>query len=159
MENGYGLSFTAEQINVNLGNAEKAILHTQQTLTPEQQAQARENIGAGCKTKVIDFDELGLTDTLLDLVLDGGGMAAGNSNTFWEEVNTDAPIVIQFTFGEVFVENSVSTKIISGGATASLMFEAFVTGSDLSMTRVTTVIGRITNDPTGVNFIVKTSVV
>lgn len=54
MANEVTLNFTAEQINVNLENAGNAILHTEQTLTPEQQEQARENIGTCAAPVVLD---------------------------------------------------------------------------------------------------------
>lgn len=45
-ENEYELSFTAEEVDERLRKAGEAVLSTEQTLTPDQQAQARENIGA-----------------------------------------------------------------------------------------------------------------
>lgn len=45
-ENEYELSFTAEEVDERLRKAGEAVLSTEQTLTPEQQAQARANIGA-----------------------------------------------------------------------------------------------------------------
>ena len=51
----YRLSYTAEQIEERLENAGNAILHTEQTLTSEQQEQARANIGAGAAPVVIDL--------------------------------------------------------------------------------------------------------
>lgn len=52
MANEVTLNFTAEQIDVRLENAGNAILHTEQTLTPEQQEQARANIGASIIPRV-----------------------------------------------------------------------------------------------------------
>lgn len=46
MADEYKLSFTAEEIDERLGRVGSTILHTSQDLTTEQQAQARENIGA-----------------------------------------------------------------------------------------------------------------
>lgn len=46
MENEYELSFTAKEIDERLTKAGSAVLYTQQTLTEEQKAQARQNIGA-----------------------------------------------------------------------------------------------------------------
>lgn len=45
MANEFTLNFTAEQIDLRLENAGNAILHTEQELTPEQQEQARKNLG------------------------------------------------------------------------------------------------------------------
>lgn len=47
MANEYKLSYTASEIDNRLGIAGNAILYTEQTLTEEQKAQARANIGAG----------------------------------------------------------------------------------------------------------------
>lgn len=52
------LNFTAEQIDLRLENAGNAIVHTEQTLTEEQKAQARANIG------VVTLPVVELTTTL-----------------------------------------------------------------------------------------------
>lgn len=49
------LNFTAEQIDLRLENAGNAILHTEQTLTEEQKAQARANIGVGVTLPVVEL--------------------------------------------------------------------------------------------------------
>lgn len=53
------LNFTAEQIDLRLENAGNAILHTEQTLTDEQKAQARKNIGVEATT-VLDLSDYGI---------------------------------------------------------------------------------------------------
>lgn len=103
MENEkYELSFTAEQINVHLGNAANAILHTEQTLSPEQQAQARNNIGAGLA--IIDLDTYGVQP--INLILgslfqqNGGKMENVDLGDLMEDLLTDKPLCMKFTFGE-----------------------------------------------------------
>lgn len=87
MANEVTLNFTAEQIDVRLENAGNAILHTEQTLTPEQQEQARKNIGAEAGAPVM----LELTDYGIDvamLLLSGGGAVRYEDvGSFWEDVN------------------------------------------------------------------------
>lgn len=114
---------------------------------------------AMCKPKVIDLDKLGLTEALLGLAMAGGGSEAGDSDTFWEEANTDRPIVIQFTLDALLIKCAVSTTVSLNDIQSSLIFESFLQASDLSLTRVTVIIGRVLNDPTAVNFNVKVSAV
>lgn len=98
----YELSFTAEQIDVHLENAANAILHTTQTLTPEQQAQARDNIGAGMA--LIDLDTYG--ETPINLILgslfqqNGGKMENVDIGDLMEDLLTDKPLCMKFTFGD-----------------------------------------------------------
>lgn len=53
-ENEYELSFTAEEVDERLRKAGEAVLSTEQTITPEQQAQATKNIGAVPVNKTFD---------------------------------------------------------------------------------------------------------
>lgn len=98
----YELSFTAEQIDVHLENAANAILHTTQTLTPEQQAQARDNIGAGMA--LIDLDTYGTQSINLilgSLFQQGGGKMEGvDLGNLMVDLCTDKPVCMKFTFGE-----------------------------------------------------------
>jgi hypothetical protein len=63
MANEVTLNFTAEQIDVRLENAGNAILHTEQTLTPEQQAQARANMNAA------DAEVVGNIEAALEAII------------------------------------------------------------------------------------------
>lgn len=102
MANEFTLSFTAEQIDVRLENAGNAILHTEQTLTPEQQAQARDNIGAGMV--LINLDTYGTQPINLilgSLFQQGGGkMENVDIGDLMEDLLTDKPLCMKFTFGE-----------------------------------------------------------
>jgi hypothetical protein len=85
------LNFTAEQIDLRLENAGNAILHAEQTLTPEQQAQALKNLGAETGVPVV----LNLADYGIDFstpLLAGGGAAIYEDvGSFWEDVNKVKP--------------------------------------------------------------------
>lgn len=75
MANEYKLSYTASDIDAKLGKVDSAILFEPQTLTEEQKAQARANIGAGAledaPPKFVDsIDEC--TDTTREYVLPDG---------------------------------------------------------------------------------------
>lgn len=102
MANEFTLNFTGEQIDVRLENAGNAILHTAQPLTPEQQAQARENIGAGLA--LIDLDTYGTQP--INLILgslfqqNGGKMENVDLGDLMEDLLTDKPLCVKFTFGE-----------------------------------------------------------
>lgn len=102
MANEFTLNFTGEQINVRLENAGNAILHTAQPLTPEQQAQARENIGAGLA--LIDLDTYGMQP--INLILgslfqqNGGEVKNVDIGDLMEDLLTDKPLCMKFTFGE-----------------------------------------------------------
>ena len=52
MAEEYKLSYTGKEIDERLGNAGNAVTHTAQTLTDEQKAQARANIGAAAVGEV-----------------------------------------------------------------------------------------------------------
>lgn len=52
MATEYQLSYTANEIDERLGKIDKAVLHTNQLLTDEQKAQARQNIGAASEAQV-----------------------------------------------------------------------------------------------------------
>ena len=54
----YKLSYTGSEINDRLGKVENAILYTEQTLTEEQKAQARANIGATAGEEVEFADSI-----------------------------------------------------------------------------------------------------
>lgn len=102
MANEFTLNFTGEQIDVRLENAGNAILHTAQPLTPEQQAQARENIGAGLA--LIDLDTYGTQPINLilgSLFQQGGGKMEGvDLGNLMVDLCTDRPVCMKFTFGE-----------------------------------------------------------
>ena len=66
MAGEYTLSYTAEQINERLGKAGNAVLFTSQTLTDEQKAQARDNIGA---VSSVDFAAIATIGTNPENVL------------------------------------------------------------------------------------------
>jgi len=59
----YKLSYTAQQIDEKLGEINNVVKYTQQTLTDEQKAQARENISA---VSIEEVEEL-LGNTLKNL--------------------------------------------------------------------------------------------
>lgn len=152
----YALSFTAEQINVNLGNAENAILHTKQTLTPEQQAQARENIGAGEASQLIDIDEMGISDAMLALFEQGGGECELGENINWEPwdvLNTRKPVMAHCTIAPVNIEfysaNTTVTFIVSEGKANFLSYDLNLIQGDSSF-RMTVFVERYFNyDGTG----------
>lgn len=52
MTTEYKLSYTAQEIDERLGQIDDVVVCTSQSLTPEQQAQSRENIGAFAKSDV-----------------------------------------------------------------------------------------------------------
>lgn len=75
------------------GSAEAvdAVLYTPQTLTPEQQEQARKNIGAEVSVPVmLDLKDYGID--YASLLLAGGGAAVYEDvGSFWEDVNAVKP--------------------------------------------------------------------
>lgn len=100
------LNFTAEQINSRLENAGNAILHTEQTLPPEQQAQARQNIGAETGVPVVlNLKKYGID--FADLLLAGGGATIYEDvGSFWEDVNKVKPgqaLLLSSDFGALLV--------------------------------------------------------
>ena len=66
MANEYRLSYTAEEIDEKLGKVDNAVLYTPQTLTEEQKAQARANIGAGKSEDIVELQNL-LLDKSINL--------------------------------------------------------------------------------------------
>ena len=66
MSNEYRLSYTAEEIDEKLGKVDNAVLYTPQTLTEEQKAQARANIGAGKSEDIVELQNL-LLDKSINL--------------------------------------------------------------------------------------------
>ena len=58
MENSYTLPFSAEDIGERLTSAGNSILFTKQTLTEEQKAQARENIGAKSEGDCVTSEDI-----------------------------------------------------------------------------------------------------
>lgn len=63
MADNFKLSMTAEEIDETLQKAGNAVLFTEQTLTEEQQAQARANMNAA------DAEVVGDIDAALDAIL------------------------------------------------------------------------------------------
>ena len=64
----YTLPYRAEKVEQLLRNAENAVLKTSQKLTPEEQAQARDNIGAiagveKLETAYLEFEQGGITSS------------------------------------------------------------------------------------------------
>ena len=112
MAENYKLSLTAEEIDQRLANA---LLATEQTLTPEQQTQARENIGAGSKPVVIDLDHYGaegatIADAITALILQGGGQTQVEVGSLFTDIPADRPIHVRFLYGGVM-------PVTVGGAT------------------------------------------
>lgn len=87
------LNFTAEQIDLRLENAGNAILHTEQTLTPEQQEQARKNIGA--EAVMLELTDYGI-DVARLLLSGGGAVRYEDVGSFWEDVNATQPGQVLF---------------------------------------------------------------
>jgi hypothetical protein len=113
------------------GSAEAvdAVLYTPQTLTPEQQEQARKNIGVEVSVPVM----LNLTDYGIDaesLLLTGGGAAIYEDvGAFWEDVKAVKPgqsLLLTSRFGEYLIVPPPST----------LYFD--ITGSDTTVFNILT---------------------
>lgn len=70
----YKLSYTASDIDARLGEIDNVIKHTQQDLTEEQQAQARDNIGAVSLEEVEELlgieEEFSVTGEVVELNVD-----------------------------------------------------------------------------------------
>ena len=74
MENEHKLSYTAAEIEERLGKAGDAVLYTEQTLTDEQKAKARANIGAASESEggasaglpVVDLDKYYDNDEIVE---------------------------------------------------------------------------------------------
>lgn len=117
------LSYTAEEIDEMLGKAGTAVLYAEQTLTTEQQAQARANIGAGLPPVVIDLDTYGggtyetsVGFAIISLLSNGGGTREGvETGSLFSDLTTDSPIKIQFSLP---VSDTIMARVTVDGVTA-----------------------------------------
>jgi hypothetical protein len=79
MATEYQLSYTANEIDERLGKIDKAVLYTNQVLTDEQKAQARQNIGAASEASAEHSAELA-----------ANAVSYKNSQSLTEEEKTQA---------------------------------------------------------------------
>lgn len=81
----------------------ETVLFTPQVLSQEEQAQARENIGAGLPPVLIDLDtygEIPINLILGNLFVQGGGVMENvDIGNLMDALLTDSPLRVQFTFG------------------------------------------------------------
>lgn len=98
----FDMTLPASEIDAALIRAKNAVTHEPQTLTEEQKAQARENIGAGLA--LIDLDTYGMQPINLilgSLFQQGGGKMEGvDLGNLMVDLCTDKPVCMKFTFGE-----------------------------------------------------------
>lgn len=132
MANEVTLNFTAEQIDVRLENAGNAILHTEQTLTPEQQEQARKNIGADVGVdKMLYLSDYGIDLTRL-FMAGGGSQIIEDVGTFWEDVHAtplEQQLRLPLYFGSTLVMPQSVTRYCdeTDGAMVSNVLQATMT--------------------------------
>lgn len=87
------------------------------------------------KPKHINLDDYGITDVLLGLFQQGGGsFTAKDDRTFWDEVNTDRPLKLSFTFtpiNRVTVSGVTTVSNESGKFNAQVSFECVIKHGDV----------------------------
>lgn len=97
----FDMTMQASAIDAALIAAQSAILHKPQTLPPEQQEQARANIGAGLPPVLIDLDTYG--ETPINLILGslfmrgGGAEESVDIGSLMQDIDTDRPLHVKFT--------------------------------------------------------------
>lgn len=104
------------------GESVDSVLYTPQTLTPEQQEQARANIGAGLPPALIDLDTYGggtyetsVGFQIISLLFNGGGEQDGvEVGSLFSDLTTDRPIKIQFSLP---VSDTIMARITVDGVT------------------------------------------
>jgi hypothetical protein len=101
-----------ELINLEDKIRENAVLYTEQMLTEEQKAQARENIGAETSVPlVLDLADYGI-DYTMPLLSGGGHIIFEDVGTFWDDVNAVKPgqaLLLTSNFGDITVIPSPAT--------------------------------------------------
>lgn len=122
MANEFTLNFTAEQIDLRLENAGNAILHTEQELTPEQQEQARKNLGisaGGAGVEVFDLADYGIS--MLSVLMSGNVKTEQDCTNLVTAVTAalvagKAPVLLDGMAGVYAFVNAVCPGVQIGGA-------------------------------------------
>lgn len=119
----FDMTMAASEIDAALIAAQSAITHKPQILTPEQQEQARGNIGAGLPPVLIDLDTYGggtyetsVGSEIVSLLFQGGGKQEGvEVGNLFSDLTTDGPIKIQFSLP---VSDTIMARVTVDGVTA-----------------------------------------
>ena len=119
----FDMTLPASKIDAALIAAQSAITHKPQTLTHEQQEQARGNIGAGLPPVVIDLDTYGggtyetsVGFQIISLLFNGGGKQEGvEVGSLFSDLTTDSPIKIQFSLPVI---DTIMARVTVDGVTS-----------------------------------------